>query len=132
MKKHGILNSSIDKVLADLGHTDMVVIADAGLPIPKDVEKIDISLEFGKPSFEEVLKLLCREMEIEEVTIAKEIVECNETQYKNIKNLLKKDKRINYVTHKEFKNLTKNARVVIRTGEVTPYSNIILHAGVIF
>ena len=29
MKKHGILNSHIAKLLADLGHTDTVVIADA-------------------------------------------------------------------------------------------------------
>ena len=41
MKKHGILNSSISKVLADLGHTDQIIIADCGLPIPDHVKKID-------------------------------------------------------------------------------------------
>lgn len=44
MKRHGILNSHISKVLTDLGHTDMVVIADAGLPIPDGVPRIDLSL----------------------------------------------------------------------------------------
>ena len=41
MKKHGISNSDIAKVLADLGHTDKVVIGDVGLPIPEGVKKID-------------------------------------------------------------------------------------------
>lgn len=41
MKKNGILNSDISKVLADLGHTDYIVIGDCGLPIPNQVKKID-------------------------------------------------------------------------------------------
>jgi D-ribose pyranase len=38
MKRYGILNSHISKVLANLGHTDFIVIADAGLPI-SDVKR---------------------------------------------------------------------------------------------
>lgn len=40
MKKHGILNSHLAKILADLGHTDKIVIADAGLPVPDGVLKL--------------------------------------------------------------------------------------------
>ncbi|RKO62361.1 ABC-type ribose transport system, auxiliary component [Caldibacillus debilis GB1] len=59
MKKHGILNSEIAKVLADLGHTDTIVIADCGLPVPAGVKKIDLALELGKPSFlDEVQKFV--------------------------------------------------------------------------
>jgi len=47
MKKHGILNSHISKVLTDLGHTDTIVIADCGLPIPDGVARIDLALELG-------------------------------------------------------------------------------------
>ncbi len=56
MKRHGILNSHISKVLTDLGHTDMIVIADCGLPIPAGVERIDLALELGTPSFVDVVR----------------------------------------------------------------------------
>jgi D-ribose pyranase len=36
------------------------------------------------------------------------------------------------VTHAQLKELSRNARAVIRTGEATPYANVILYSGVIF
>lgn len=129
MKKHGVLNSEIAKVLADLGHTDTIVIADCGLPIPKSVKKIDLAIEQGKPSFAEILDLLKREMVIEKVTIASEMEKQNEQLFAKVKNEFE---QIEQVTHEVFKEKTKNAAAIIRTGEATPYANIILHAGVLF
>ncbi|MHB1407824.1 MAG: RbsD/FucU domain-containing protein, partial [Desulfitobacteriaceae bacterium] len=40
MKKIGILNSEISRVISELGHMDKIVIADAGLPIPAHVKRI--------------------------------------------------------------------------------------------
>ena len=65
MKKHGMLNSHIAKVLADLGHTDTIVVADVGLPIPEGVTKIDLALKLGNPSFEEAVSSIAEDMEIE-------------------------------------------------------------------
>ena len=56
MKKTGMLNSSISKVLADLGHTDWIVIGDVGLPIPQEILKIDLALTIGTPDFASVVK----------------------------------------------------------------------------
>ena len=36
------------------------------------------------------------------------------------------------VSHEDFKRLTQQARVMVRTGECTPYANVILVAGVTF
>jgi D-ribose pyranase len=129
MKKHGILNSEITKVLADLGHTDTIVIADCGLPIPPNVKKIDLALAFGKPSFLDILNLFKNEMVIEKVTIATEMEEKNKILYKEITESFP---AIEKVSHEEFKEKSKQAMAVIRTGEATPYANIILHAGVLF
>ncbi|HWO78515.1 MAG TPA: D-ribose pyranase [Bacillus sp. (in: firmicutes)] len=129
MKKHGILNSEIAKVLADLGHTDTIVIADCGLPIPPQVKKIDLALELGKPSFMEVFKLLQEEMVIEKITIASEMEEKNCELFKQLHDQFQ---IIEQVTHEMFKEKTKDAAAIIRTGEATPYANIILHAGVLF
>ena len=131
MKKNGILNSEIDKVLADLGHTDQIIIADAGLPIPDGVKKIDLALALNDPAFQKVLDLLVEEMVIEEVMLADEIKEGNPKQLEQIQQKLP-TQTFNYVSHEEFKNLSKNAKAIIRTGEATPYSNIILQSGVLF
>lgn len=132
MNKHGILNSEICKVLADLGHTDMIVIADCGLPIPDGVKRIDLALKIGVPSFIDVLDLLNEHMQIEQVTIAHEIHDKNPSVYTQLQPKLPADIMINEVSHEQFKQLTKQAKAIIRTGEATPYANIILSAGVIF
>ncbi|AQX55682.1 D-ribose pyranase [Priestia flexa] len=131
MKRHGILNSHISKVLTDLGHTDMVVIADAGLPIPDGVPRIDLSLKLGVPSFEDVVDAVRDDMVIEKVIVAHEIKENNKETMSYINEVFF-DTEKQFVSHEILKALTKEAKVVIRTGEVTPYANCILQAGVIF
>lgn len=129
MKKNGILNSEISKVLSEMGHTDTIVIADCGLPIPKEVKRIDLALKQGTPSFLQVLEALVADMEIEKVTLAQEIKDFNPELKEVLENKFT-DK--DYVSHEEFKKLTQQAKAVIRSGEATPYANIILHSGVIF
>lgn len=129
MMKHGILNSDIAKVLADLGHTDQIIICDAGLPVPAGVPKIDVALALGVPSFNDVLSLLEAEMAVEKVVLAEEIKEHNPRVLAHVASLYEE---IDYVSHEEFKQLSSQAKAIIRTGENTPYANIILQAGVLF
>lgn len=129
MKKNGILNSNIAKVLADLGHTDQIIICDAGLPIPANVEKIDLAIELGTPSFLAILEVLNQEMAIEKVILAAEIKEKNELVYSAVADLFPD---ISFVSHEEFKRQSQKTKAIIRTGEATPFANIILQAGVLF
>ena len=132
MQKIGILNSSIAKVLADLGHTDTIVIGDCGLPVPAGVPKIDLALKLGTPSFMEVVSEVAKYMEIEKVEVAAEIQEKNTGIYEALKELFPQQEWIIDENHEAFKAATAKAKVVIRTGEITPYANIILHSNVIF
>lgn len=132
MQKVGILNSSIAKVLADLGHTDTIVIGDCGLPVPAGVPKIDLALKLGTPSFMEVVSEVAKYMEIEKVEVAAEIQEKNTGVYEALKELFPQQEWIIDENHEAFKAATAKAKVVIRTGETTPYANIILHSNVIF
>lgn len=132
LKKNGILNSEISKVLSDLGHTDEIVIADAGLPIPSNIIKIDLALTLSEPSFIRVLELVLADMKVEAVTLAKEIQTKNPSQLQAIKDVLIDEEEISFMTHEKFKKELKNVKAIIRTGEATPYSNIILKAGVLF
>lgn len=131
MKINGILNSEISKVLSYMGHTDEICICDCGLPIPKDVKRIDLSLELGKPSFMEVLKSIVKDIKIEKIILATEIETFNNEILNQVKDLLK-DISLEFVSHSEFKQRTQSSKCVIRTGEATPYANIILVSGVIF
>jgi D-ribose pyranase len=131
MKKHGILNSHISKILADLGHTDTIVIADVGLPIPKDVPKIDLALIIGVPSFQDVVNMIAEDMVIEKIIVAEELAANNKetSQYLNdrFKEIDKEE-----ISHEQFKIITEHAKVIIRTGEAKPYANCILQSGVNF
>ena len=50
---------------------------------------------------------------------------------KKVKEIFK-DKDYEEVEHIKFKELSRNARAVIRTADITPYSNIILVSGVTY
>jgi D-ribose pyranase len=131
MKIQGTLNSHISKILADLGHTDTIVIADVGLPIPAGVPKIDVSLTLGVPSFQDVVDMIIEDMVIEKVIVACELATSNEETsiYLNRKFM---EIPIEECSHEQFKLLTQKAKVIIRTGEAKPYANCILQAGVYF
>jgi len=126
-----MLNRNIAAVLAKLGHTDTVVITDCGLPIPEDVLCIDVSIEIGKPSFLTVLKAVTGDMEMEGMTLAQEIKDNNQALNHEISENYHAT-AIQYISQDDLKNQLKEAKAVIRTGEATPFANVILHAGVIF
>ena len=128
MKKQGILNRELAGIFAKLGHTDRIVIADCGLPIPEGVPCIDLAYKLGEPSFLEILEVVLDDLVVEASIVAEEIKAQNNTVHSAVLNNLAP----NYVSHEQFKQLTKNAKVIIRTGETTPYANIILQSGVIF
>ena len=129
MKKSGILNPQLNRIISEMGHRDILIIADAGLPIPQEVERIDLTLKSGIPSFTEVLRAVLSELEIEEAYVAEEIKEKNPQILNLISSLLGE---VNYITHEELKELSKQARAIVRTGECSPYANIILISVVIF
>ena len=129
MYKTGILNSEISKVLSDLGHTDQIIIADCGLPVPQEVKKIDLALEFGKPSFLEVFRLIKNHMVIEQVTIANEMIEQNDALYIQ---LVSENIDISTVSHEQLKADSEKVKAIIRTGEAKPFANAILKSGVLF
>ncbi|HLR18385.1 MAG TPA: D-ribose pyranase [Staphylococcus sp.] len=129
MYKTGILNSEISKLLSDLGHTDQIIIADCGLPVPEGVKKIDLALEFGKPSFLEVFYLIQQHMNIEQLTIAEEMLSQNDALYQK---LAVENIEIQTQSHEVFKAQSKNAKAIIRTGEAKPFANVVLTSGVLF
>lgn len=139
MKKTSLLNSEISYVISKMGHTDMLTIADSGLPIPKETQRIDLALKKGIPSFLDTLETILQELRVEEVIIAKEMKTVSKDLYEKIMKKLKELEteesikiQITEVEHEVFKSITKESMCVVRTGEFIPYANIILKSGVVF
>jgi len=133
MKKTGILNSDISRVLSYMGHTDTICIGDCGLPIPDEVERIDLALCFGEPTFLRTLEVVLEDMKVEKIFLAEEIKTQNPTVLAGIMELCAgRDIEVAYQLHAELKAQTHACKAVIRTGETTPYANVILQAGCIF
>ena len=135
MKRNGILNADISRVLSYMGHTDTLAVGDCGRPIPEQTERIDLSLKLGVPSFMDVLREIAKEMKIEKIVLAEEIRENNSQVLEEILALfheMNTECAVEYVSHEELKARTKTCKAVIRTGETTPYANIILQSACLF
>ncbi|MFQ5795051.1 MAG: D-ribose pyranase [Candidatus Bipolaricaulia bacterium] len=131
MKKQGILNERVSAVLARLGHTDWLAIADCGLPIPDGVERIDLALVQGIPRFQDVVQAIASELVVEKVILAQETQSHNPDCYRFLTEQFG-DVPVEEISHEELKRRLKAVKAVIRTGEATPYANVILQAGVAF
>ena len=131
MRKSGILQPRLLHTMASMGHTDTLVVADSGLPIPTDVERIDLALTPGIPSFMQTLSAIFNELQVESAICAEEIKEMNPVILDEIARLMGSIP-LSFISHGDFKKETVKARSVVRTGECSPYANIILVAGVIF
>lgn len=133
MKRKGVLNSELSKTIASMGHTDKLVICDSGLPIPKNSDVVDLALTKNIPRFMDTLKVILEELKVEEAIVTNELVKGNNKYFKQITSLLNGTK-IKKVDHEKFKAITRNGGNVtfVRTGEATPYANIILISGVTF
>lgn len=131
MKKISNLNQPLSAVVASLGYTDRMAIADAGLPIPLEVQRIDLALKSGVPAFLETVETVLTDLQVEGAILAEEMVDVNPDVYKDLREMLG-ETPIETVPHERVKELTRSARAVVRTGESTPCVNVILVAGVVF
>ncbi|EKT61410.1 D-ribose pyranase [Providencia sneebia] len=139
MKKGVLLNSNISSVIAKLGHTDHITLADAGLPIPSQVERIDLAVTQGLPDFMSVLSVITQEMQVEKAILAEEINTIN-PEMKNrilahldlLAQMQGKPIDVEFCDHENLKKITHDSKAVIRTGECSPFANVILCSGVTF
>ena len=131
MKKSKLLNQDLSSVIAGMGHKDELVIADAGLPIPGSTQRIDLALTQSIPAFLDTLRAVLSELQIEKAIVAEEMPAESPQVYKAVVALLE-SVQVDMIPHEEFKRRSQSAVAIVRTGEFTPFANIILVAGVVF
>lgn len=135
MKRTRLLNSELSYAISRIGHTASITLCDAGLPIPGNVKRIDLAIEQGYPAFLRTLDAILSEMMVEEIVVASEIHQHNAETFRGIMSAFQNHQMqpvVTQVSHEEFKRLTCESKVIVRTGECTPYANVILKSGVVF
>lgn len=139
MKKTLNLNAQLSHSIATLGHTDSLTVCDAGLPIPNAIERIDLALTAGVPSFLQTFDVVVSELFVERVLLAEEIKQKNPQvlaalleRLTELEQAQQNKIQIDYVNHEIFKEQTHYSKAVVRSGECSPYANIILYSGVPF
>ena len=131
MKKSKVINSDISRVIAQMGHFDQLSIGDAGMPVPMTTEKIDLAVDNGIPSFMDVLNNVLEELAVQRIYLAEEIKTENPEMLTKIQERLP-ETPVTFLPHSEMKSALNDSRAFIRTGEMTPYANILLESGVVF
>lgn len=129
MLKGGIFHPQLCRVLAELRHMDLLVIGDAGLPIPKGVERVDLGWRPGDPKYLDVLEEVLKAIVVEHATFAEEALRVSPEFHEKAKALLPEGLPIDYVPHTQLKEMSGKAKAIILTGEFTGYTNVVLRCG---
>jgi D-ribose pyranase len=134
MRSNGAtLNAQLSRVISECGHTDSIVVADAGLPVPRGTERIDLAYRGGEPPFLDVLDTVLAEFVVERAVVSHEMIEGSPAMLAAVvERLTGIGVEVEYVPHSDFKLLTASSRAIVRTGEFTPFSNVLLYSGVPF
>lgn len=127
MKRGGILNAELNNAASRLGHGDLVMLADCGMPAPAGVPVVDLAVVLGVPRFKQVIAALFGDLIFETGVLAHEARGTDPEAW--VRNHLND---LSYVSHEELKQLSGSAKIFIRTGEATPYANALLSCGVPF
>ena len=131
MKKTGIMNQGISSVVAGMGHNDMIMVCGSAYPIPEEGNRIDLALEPGLPGFEDVVRVILKELEVKRFYVSEKTQEASPGQLEKLCRLMP-GKEPDMVSQAELMKIGGKAKAYVRTGECTPFSNVILVGGVIF
>jgi D-ribose pyranase len=131
MKKSGVLNHRLADAIARTGHTQRLIIADAGLPVPPGVERIDLAVTPGLPGVVDVVRAIAAELQVEAIVVADELMQGNHELANEFRAIFP-SADFSSVPHTTFKQLSQDAIAIVRTGECTPFANLMLISGVTF
>ncbi|MEI8294807.1 MAG: RbsD/FucU family protein [bacterium] len=127
MLKNGILNPSLNHLLSRVRHTNMLVIADRGFPFWPMIETIDLSLVDDVPTVLQVLAAVRERAVFGKAYMAQEFVENNAPQTLSDFATAFEGIPLEHEPHEAvFKKRIPGAIGLVRTGDTTQYSNIVL------
>jgi D-ribose pyranase len=126
-----ILNAELAHAVAEMGHTDVLMIVDAGFPIPEDTRRVDLALTRGIPTIEEVLTTVDDELIAERVLYAEDVPEMNPPLDDLIHETYGDGSgtELDTIPHEDVLSYGSEAKAVVRTGDFNPWGNIVIECG---
>ncbi len=130
MKRSNLLNSELSYAIACMGHGDVMIVCDAGFPIPSDAWRIDLALVPDVPDLETVLTAISADFIAEKVSYAAEMAENNPPLLEKVQRIFA-DSDFDPIPHAVIlSEMAAQAKVIVRTGALDPWGNILLYSGV--
>ena len=130
MNSGTILNSELSHAIATMGHGDIMIVCDAGFPIPRSAWRVDLALVQDVPDLETVLTAVNRGFIAEKVAYAAEMAENNPPLLKNVKRIFANSEHFTIPHQQILTEMAIKAKVIVRTGAFDPWGNILLYSGV--
>ncbi|WP_263409611.1 RbsD/FucU family protein [Terriglobus tenax] len=126
MLRAGILNPSLNSLLARVRHTNTLVIADRGFPYWPLLETIDLTLVDNIPTVLQVLDALLPNFVIGKAWMAAEAREHNPAHV--LQGFETRLGNLVFEPHVELKRRVPHAIGLIRTADTTQYANLVLES----
>lgn len=130
MKRGQLLNAELSYAIASMGHGDLMIVCDAGFPIPSSAWRIDLAIKQDVPDLETVLSVVA------EAYVAEKVAYADNMPVNNAPLLAKVQRLFPDADHEMIPHATilgemaAKAKVIVRTGAFDPWGNILLYSGV--
>lgn len=130
MKLGKILNQELNNAIASMGHGDLMIVCDAGFPIPRDAWRIDLAITENVPDLKMVLELINSDMYAEKVVWANEVGQFNPNLEKMLREMYA-DREVETIpTDIILNEMPTKAKCIVRSGAFNPWGNILLYSGI--
>lgn len=130
MKRGKLLNSELNHAIGSMGHGDLMIVCDAGFPIPSDSWRIDLAITQDVPDLETVLSAIAEDFITEKVSYADTLPDHNPVLLETVRSLFG-DADHEMIAHETILgDMASRAKVIVRTGAFDPWGNILLYSGV--
>jgi D-ribose pyranase len=130
MKRNGILNLGLNQALAAMGHGDLIIVCDAGFPIPAQVSRVDLALVADIPDLETVLTAISADFIAEKYGYANEMAKNNPLLKQKVDRIFAGAELVTFPHGEILTDLATKAKFIVRTGAFDPWGNILLYSGV--
>jgi D-ribose pyranase len=130
VNRNKLLNAELSHAIASMGHGDLMIVCDAGFPIPSSVWRIDLAISPDVPDLETVLTPIADNFIAEKVSYADTLPVHNAPLLEKVTRLFA-DAEHEPIKHETILGeMAAKAKVIVRTGAFDPWGNILLYSGV--
>lgn len=130
MKRHGPLNLPLSQAIASMGHGDLMIVCDAGFPIPNQVTRVDLAAAQDIPDLETVLTVINDAFIAERVGYAAEMADNNAPLRDKVHRIFADAEFMTWSHEEILGQIAAKAKVIVHTGAFDPWGNILLYSGV--